>query len=97
MRSDNSRMQLNQELYIFGGDLLKVSHQFSYTNRTTFSQVKNCIPTAIVLSIRETHDNVPGFSSTAGLPLLELGLEEDVVKIVLFPALNCTIRTDGRL
>ena len=59
--------------------------------------MNNCIPTAIVLSIRETHDNVPGFSSTAGLPLLELGLDEDVVTVAVFPALNCTILTDGRL
>lgn len=51
----------------------------------------------MVLSIRETHDNVPGFSSTAGLPLLELGLDEDVVTAAVFPALNCTILTDGRL
>ncbi len=59
--------------------------------------MNNCVPTAIVLSKRETHDNDPGCSSIAGLPLLEVGLEEDTDVTAAFPALNCIIRTDGRL
>lgn len=55
------------------------------------------VPTAIVLSKRETHDNVPGCSSTTGLPLLELGLDGDVDVAAALPALKCIMRTDGRL
>tara|TARA_R110002060_G_scaffold65973_7_gene74901 strand:+ start:824 stop:1084 length:261 start_codon:yes stop_codon:yes gene_type:complete len=46
----------------------------------------------MVLSKRETHDKVPGSSSTTTEPLLELGLEvgfEDVV--------NDMMRTEGRV
>lgn len=39
----------------------------------------------------------PGISSTAGLPLLELGRDEDIDVADAFPALNWMIRTDGRL
>lgn len=47
-------------------------------------------PTASVLSKRETHDKVPGWSPATGLPLLELGL---VVEL----AVNATIRAEGNV
>ena len=49
------------------------------------------IPTASVLSKRETHDKVPGSSSTAGLPVLKLGLAFELVVALV----NATIRADG--
>jgi hypothetical protein len=49
------------------------------------------IPTAIVLSNRETHGNVPGASSIAGLPLLELGRD------VCADVLNEITRAEGRV
>jgi hypothetical protein len=45
---------------------------------------------ASVLSNRETHNKVPGWSSATGLPLLELGLAVEFV-------VNATMRADGKL
>jgi hypothetical protein len=54
--------------------------------------LQDSIPTAIVLSNREPHDNVPVSSSTSGLSPLEL------VRFDIDPDVwNCTIRADGKL
>ena len=88
-RPHNSKKQQNLGLDIYAMHLHTSLAWF--TCKTYFQLTRIRIPIAIVLSKRETHDNVPGTSSTTGLPFLEPGL------VVGLCVVNATIRTAGRL